>query len=76
MVGIEPWLRRSSQASAPLPKLEFGKQKIIGHLQQSNSTRVLELLALLKRPHKIESEYQVWEEVRHPQLIETEALIR
>jgi hypothetical protein len=37
---------------------------------------VLELLVLLKRPHKTGSEYQVWEEGNHPQLIESEAAMR
>ena len=54
----------------------YTAKQIIGHLQQSGSARVLELLALLKRPHKTESEYQVWEEGSHPRLIETEAVMR
>ncbi|WP_445368960.1 REP-associated tyrosine transposase [Methylomonas sp. BW4-1] len=54
----------------------YTAKQIIGHLQQSGSARVLELLALLKRPHKTESEYQVWEEGSHPQLIESEAAMR
>lgn len=37
---------------------------------------MLALLAQLKRPHKIESDYQIWEEGSHPQLIETEAVMR
>ncbi|CAD6876403.1 Transposase and inactivated derivatives [Methylomonas fluvii] len=37
----------------------YTAKQIIGHLQQSGSTRVLEILALLKRPHKTESDYQV-----------------
>jgi REP element-mobilizing transposase RayT len=54
----------------------YTAKQIIDHLQQSGSARVLELLALLKRPHKTESEYQVWEEGSHPQLIESEAAMR
>ncbi|ANE55124.1 REP-associated tyrosine transposase [Methylomonas sp. DH-1] len=54
----------------------YTAKKIIAYLQQSGSARVLELLALLKRPHKTESEFQVWEEGNHPQLIETEAVMR
>jgi putative transposase len=45
----------------------YTAKQIIAHLQQSGSERVLKLLALLKRPHKIESDYQVWEEGSHPQ---------
>lgn len=54
----------------------YTAKQIIAYLQQSSSGRVLELLALLKRPHKIESEYQVWEEGSHPQLIDSEAVMR
>ncbi|WNB74361.1 REP-associated tyrosine transposase [Methylomonas koyamae] len=54
----------------------YTAKQIIAYLQQSGSARVLGLLALLKRPHKTESEYQVWEEGNHPQLIETEAVMR
>lgn len=54
----------------------YTAKQIIAYLQQSGSARVLELLALLKRPHKTESDYQVWEEGSHPQLIETEAVMR
>ncbi|AMK78677.1 MULTISPECIES: REP-associated tyrosine transposase [Methylomonas] len=54
----------------------YTAKQIIAYLQQSGSEQVLELLALLKRPHKTESEYQVWEEGSHPQLIESEAAMR
>ncbi|WP_240502548.1 hypothetical protein [Methylocaldum sp. 14B] len=36
----------------------------------------MELLALFKRHHKTESTYQIWEEGNHPQLIESEAVMR
>ncbi|CAD6877190.1 Transposase and inactivated derivatives [Methylomonas albis] len=51
----------------------YTARQIIAHLQQSRSGR---LLALLKRPHKTDSDYQVWEEGNHPQLIENEAVMR
>ncbi|WP_064025971.1 MULTISPECIES: hypothetical protein [Methylomonas] len=37
---------------------------------------MLAVLALLKRSHKIESEYRVWEEGSHPRRIESEAARR
>ncbi len=54
----------------------YTAKQIIAYLEQSGSARVLELLALLKRPHKTNSDYQIWEEGNHPQLIETEAVMR
>ncbi len=51
-------------------------REILLLLQNKRSQRMLELLALFKRPHKTESTYQVWEEGSHPQLIESEAVMR
>lgn len=50
--------------------------EIVKYLERARATRLLELLARLKRPHKTESLHQVWEEGNHPQLIETEAVMR
>ena len=49
---------------------------IIDYLEQTQAKRVLELLAFFKRAHKTESQYQVWEEGSHPQLIESETVMR
>ncbi|MGJ0483491.1 MAG: transposase [Methylomicrobium sp.] len=46
-------------------------KQIITHLEQSRSTKLLELLAFFKRAHKTETTYQVWEEGNHPQIIES-----
>ena len=50
----------------------YTAKRIIDYLEQTQAKRVLELLALFKRAHKTESQYQVWEEGSHPQLIESE----
>lgn len=54
----------------------YTAKQIIDHLQRSGSARVLELLALLKRPRKIESQYRVWKEGSHPQRIESSEAAR
>ncbi|MGZ5008811.1 MAG: hypothetical protein ACXV8W_12955 [Methylobacter sp.] len=36
----------------------------------------MELLAFFKRAHKQDTIYQVWEEGNHPQIIESEAVMR
>jgi putative transposase len=54
----------------------YTAMRIIDYLEQTQATRVLELLALFKRAHKTESQYQVWEEGSHPQLIESESVMR
>ena len=54
----------------------YTAKAIIAVLEQQRSFNILELLALFKRRHKTESTYQVWEEGNHPQIIETEAVMR
>ena len=54
----------------------FTAREIIAYLESRDSSRLLELLALFKRSHKTESRYQVWEEGSHPQLIESEIVMR
>lgn len=54
----------------------YTAKRIIDYLEQTHAARVLELLALFKRVHKTESRYQVWEEGSHPQLIESETVMR
>jgi REP element-mobilizing transposase RayT len=54
----------------------YTAKRIIDYLEQTQAKRVLELLALFKRAHKTESQYQVWEEGSHPQLIESETVMR
>ena len=54
----------------------YTARQIIEHLEQRQSTRLLELLALFKRAHKRETTYQVWEEGNHPQIVESEKIMR
>ena len=54
----------------------YSAKEIIAYLEQRQATNTLELLALFKRRHKTESTYQVWEEGNHPQIIETETVMR
>jgi putative transposase len=54
----------------------FTVREIIAYLESRDSSRLLELLVLFKRSHKTESRYQVWEEGSHPQLIESEIMMR
>ncbi len=54
----------------------FTAKEIIAHLENHGGDKMLELLALFKRAHKTETRYQVWEEGSHPQLIESEEVMR
>jgi putative transposase len=51
-------------------------KEILDYLKASNTRRLLDLLAFFKRAHKTESIYQVWEEGNHPQIIESETVMR
>lgn len=54
----------------------YTARRIIDHLQIRNARQLLDLLALFKRVHKVQSEHQFWEEGSHPQRIETEEVMR
>ncbi|MGZ5051320.1 MAG: REP-associated tyrosine transposase [Methylobacter sp.] len=54
----------------------YTAKQIIEHLEQRRSTKLLELLAFFKRAHKQDATYQVWEEGNHPQIIESETVMR
>ncbi|MDP2903711.1 MAG: transposase [Methylovulum sp.] len=67
----------SSDLSRDMQRFKsYTAKRIIDYLEQTQANRVLELLALFKRAHKTESQYQVWEEGSHPQLIESETVMR
>lgn len=54
----------------------YTAKQFIAYFEQHRSSRLLELLALFKRVYKQESTYQVWEEGSHPQMIESEVVMK
>ena len=54
----------------------YTAREIIAYLQATNAQRLLDLLKFFKRAHKTQSTYQLWEEGSHPQLIESESVMR
>lgn len=52
----------------------YTARRIIDRLGAVRAARLLDLLALFKRVHKIQSEHQFWEEGSHPQRIESEVV--
>jgi len=54
----------------------YTAKQIIAHLEQRGATKLLEMLAFFKRAHKQDTDYQVWEEGNHPQIIESETVMR
>jgi len=49
---------------------------LIDYLEQRRVTRILDQLAWFKKRHKCDRKYQLWEEGSHPQLIESEDVLR
>jgi hypothetical protein len=47
----------------------FTARSIIDHLKDRNARRLLHLLAYLKADYKTDSDFQLWEEGSHPQII-------
>ena len=54
----------------------YTAKQILDHLKASRATHLLHLFALFKRQHKRASTYQLWEEGSHPQLVESETVMR
>jgi REP element-mobilizing transposase RayT len=50
----------------------FTAKEILRYLEQNKAQKLLEQLAFLKKSHKTDSNYQLWEEGSHPQLIQNE----
>ena len=69
-------------ASAPeLPEViqrfkSHTAHKLIELLQAHNATTLLRQLKALKRHHKVESEYQLWEEGSHPKQVGNDEIMR
>ncbi len=69
---------------AQAPKLDeqiarfksYTARKIIDYLQEHRVARILDQLRALKKSHKVESEFQFWEEGSHPQILFTEDVLR
>jgi putative transposase len=54
----------------------YTAREIVACLQHIGADHMLQMLALFKRSHKVESDHQVWEEGSHPQIIESESVLK
>jgi REP element-mobilizing transposase RayT len=53
----------------------FTARRIIDMLQTRNARTLLEQLRVYKRRHKVDQEYQLWQEGSHPQVIQGEEMM-
>ncbi|WP_428356572.1 REP-associated tyrosine transposase [Methyloprofundus sp.] len=54
----------------------YTARQIIDFLKTHKISLILQQLAFYKKAHKLESEYQLWQEGSHPQVIESEDILR
>ena len=54
----------------------FTARTIIDHLHEHGPRPLLDQLRALKTQHRLDRNYQVWQEGSHPQLIQDEAMLR
>jgi putative transposase len=54
----------------------YTAREIVEELKRSDMTEILKELELNKKEHKIKSNYQVWQESYHPQMISTDYMFQ
>ncbi len=54
----------------------FTAKEVLQHLKAHNNGHLLSLFALYKKAYKTDAHYQFWEEGSHPQLIQSEEMLR
>ena len=60
-----------------LPRFKsYTARRLIDHLEAHGAERILKQLAWFRKRHKDDRDYQFWEEGSHPQMIESEAVLR
>jgi putative transposase len=68
---------QAEDLAVELPRFKsYTARKLIDHLKECRAERLLQQLAFFRKDHKRDRDYQCWEEGSHPQLIETEQVLR
>ena len=68
---------RSQDVSSDMQRFKsYTAKEILAYLQTQHASHLLRLLEFFKRPHKMESTYQLWEEGNHPQIIASDTVLR
>ena len=79
-VILENHLHLVVQANDLLAELPLFKpytaRQLIDYLKECHAERVLKQMAFFRKAHKLDREYQCWEEGSHPQLIQNAEMLR
>jgi len=71
------WIAQSEHLSKEIASFKsYTAKLLIQYLQQQQVQKILAQLAFYKKRHKTDRQYQVWEEVSHPQLIQDDVVLR
>jgi REP element-mobilizing transposase RayT len=62
-------------AELPLFK-SYTARQLIDYLKECHAERVLKQMTFFRKAHKLDREYQCWEEGSHPQLIQNAEMLR
>jgi len=67
----------SRKLAVELPRFKsFTARKLIDLLTECHAEHLLQQLAFFRKAHKLDRDYQLWEEGSHPQIIEKEEVLR
>ena len=68
---------QSKQLDNDMARLKsYTSRQLISYLQKENVKTILDQLAFYKKAHKGDREYQFWQEGIHPELIQSEEMMR
>lgn len=71
------FIAQSSRLSRDVQRFKaYTAKQIILHLESVGAEFLLKQFAFYKKRHKAESQYQIWQEGSHPQLIQSETMLR
>ena len=54
----------------------YTARKLLDYLENQNAKTILDQLAFYKKAHKTETQYQFWQEGAHPELIQSDEMMR
>lgn len=68
---------QSKRLDSDMARLKsYTSRQLLSYLQKENVKTILDQLAFYKKAHKSEREYQFWQEGVHPELIQSEEMMR
>ena len=74
---ISNMIIQTENLSEELPRFKsFTARKLIDYLEACNAVRLLKQMAYFRKEHKLDRDYQCWGEGSHPQLIDSEEVLR